>query len=249
MIIALAQGGPDRAEEFIEIAKQRKAKAICFPELMGDYTLDMEQLYERAKDTEKKLKELSEDILIVCGMPENDRYVKGVIYDSGFAVENGEVIGRYRKTHVHPSECSAFRAGNSLEVFDSEIGKIAIAICFDHAFPEIFRIYALKGAEIIFILSAVPEGYEHLLELRTRARAQDNQLFTVGCNACNSNFCGRSLIADPKGNIVAQAGRGEELLFADIDLSSIEKERISEPVFRCRRDDLYSRELKKCLEQ
>jgi len=254
MILAVAQmvSGLGRAKELIAEARESGARAIVFPELFPTgYSLDLEYLYEQAKNTESAIDELvrlSDGMLIVCGMPERDERVKGVLYDSAFAIENGRVTGKYRKTHVFPAERSVFREGDSLDVFDSGIGRIAMAICFDHAFPELFRIYALKGAELIFIPSAVPKGYEHLLELRTKARAQDNQIFVVGCNMCGSGFCGRSLVVDPKGKVVAQAGEGEELLLCEIDLSAVEEERLSEPVFRCRRDDLYVREMRRCLE-
>lgn len=254
MIIAPAQmrGGLDRVKDFVTEARDEGARVVVFPELCTTgYSLSLVSLYEQAEETESAVSELaslSENMLIVCGLPERDRRVRGILYDSAFAIENGKVIGRYRKTHIYPAERSVFREGNALDVFDSGIGRMAMAICFDHAFPEVFRIYALKGAEIIFILSAVPKGYEHLLELRTRARAQDNQLFVVGCNMCSSGFCGRSVVADPKGSVIAQAGEDEELLLCEIDLNTVEKERLSEPVFRCRRDELYIREMKRCSE-
>ena len=59
--------------------------------------------------------------------------------------------------------------------------RIGLAICFEAAFPPIFSTLALQGAQVIFNPSAVPVGYAHLQDVRTRARAQDNQCFVVDC--------------------------------------------------------------------
>jgi predicted amidohydrolase len=105
-------------------------------------------------------------------------------------------------------------------------------ICFEHAFPDVATALALRGAQVLVIPSAVPFGYEHRLTLRTRARAQDNQVFAVGCNLAGDGFCGRSLVADPRGEVLAEAGTEETVLRA-----AIERER--EPALRLRRPDLY----------
>lgn len=68
-----------------------------------------------------------------------------------------------------------------------------MATCYDHAFGEMFRLLALKGAEVIFIPSAVPKDFEYLLDLRTQARAQDNQIFTVAVNIRKGTADGRLL--------------------------------------------------------
>ena len=230
----------------MEEAKRKGANIVSCPELFTTgYELTLQQYLALAEtipgETTEKMGE--EGLTIIGGIIEKDERIKGVLYDSAFIVEDSRFLGKYRKTHLYPTEHQFFRAGNDFPVFDSVFGKIGMAICFDHAFPEIFRIYALKGAEIVFIPSAVPKGYEHLLELRTRARAQDNQIFVAGVNRCgkekNKEYCGRSLIVDPKGNTIVEAGEKEEIVYATIDLKDIEKERISEPVLRSRRSELY----------
>ncbi len=113
-------------------------------------------------------------------------------------------------------------------------GRLGMMICFEHAFPDVATALALRGAQVLVIPSAVPFGYEHL---RTRARAQDNQGFAVGCNLAGDGFCGRSLVADPRGEVVAEAGTEETVLRAVLDLAAIERER--EPALRLRRPDLY----------
>jgi predicted amidohydrolase len=121
-------------------------------------------------------------------------------------------------------------------------GRLGLMICFEHAFPEIATALALAGAEVLAIPSAVPTGYEHLMVLRTRARAQDNQLFAVACNLTGGPFCGRSLIAGPDGAVLAAAGEDESVLRATIDLGAIERERRNEPALALRRPELYAPE-------
>ena len=118
------------------------------------------------------------------------------------------------------------------------------AICFEHAFPQIFTILALQGAEVVFIPSAVPVGYEYLLNLRSRARAQDNQLFVVAVNRVGREggvtYCGLSKVVNPRGEVIAEASRAdEELLVAELNLDLILKERKQEPVLRSLRPELY----------
>jgi predicted amidohydrolase len=238
----------ERSLSFLEEAKKQGANIICFPEFFTtSYKLTLNQYQALAEtipgETTDRIRSLSKGLTIIGGIVEKDDRIKGLLYDSAFIVENSKLIGKYRKTHLYPTEHQFFRAGKELPVFSSIFGKIAIAICFDHAFPEIFRIYALKGAELVFIPTAVPKGYEHLLELRTRARAQDNQIFVASANGCgkekDKQYCGGSLVVDPKGRIIARGGEQEEIVYANIELEDIEKERILEPVFRSRRSELY----------
>ena len=107
-------------------------------------------------------------------------------------------------------------------------------ICFEHAFPEIATTLALDGAQVLVIPSAVPVGYEHLLALRTRARAQDSQVFAVASNLAEDGFCGGSMIVDPRGEIAA-AQAEEAAIGATIDLEAIQRERRREPALRLRR--------------
>ena len=118
-------------------------------------------------------------------------------------------------------------------------GRLGPMLCFEHAFPEIATALALRGAEVLVIPSAVPIGFEHLLMLRTRARAQDNQVYAVACNMTGHGFCGGSLVADPRGDVLVSAGLGETVLLADLDLDAVRRERVQEPALRLRRPELY----------
>jgi predicted amidohydrolase len=162
-----------------------------------------------------------------------------VLYDTVVAVAPDGRVTPYRKSHLHPTESELFAAGTELVVAPTPAGRLGMMICFEHAFPDVATTLALRGAQILVIPSAVPVGYEHLLTLRTRARAQDNQVFAVGCNLAGNSFCGRSLIADPRGDVLAEAGPEETVLRATLDLAAIDREREREPALRLRQPDLY----------
>lgn len=161
------------------------------------------------------------------------------IFDSVVASTAGADPVVYRKTHLYPAEAPIFSAGKGLVAFDDRDGtRLGLMICFEHAFPEIATTLALDGGQVLLIPSAVPVGYEHVLALRTRARAQDNQVFAVACNM-SAPFCGLSLIVDPRGEVLAQAGSGEETIIADLTLEAVAEERAREPSLQLRRPELY----------
>ena len=235
----------------IELIEQLKGmNIVCLPEFFTTgYGLKFRDFLDLADTipggTTKTLEKLSakKDLIIIGGIVERDEKIEGVLYDSAFVIDNGEFIGKYRKDHLYPAEHQFFKQGDDIPIFETSAGRIGLAICYDHAFPELFRILALKGAELIVVPSCVPIGYEYLLKLRTRARGQDNQLFVIGANSCakegETKYCGNSMIVDPRGEIIAQAGAEEEIIIGEIDYKEILKERMQEPVLRSRRVELY----------
>ena len=228
----------------------REVEIVCFPELFNTgYHLGTvgEKLAELAEPvpgpTTQRMAEVARvrGLGIVGGIVER---AGDAFYDSAFLIDpNGRLVGVHRKTHLYPPERAYFQPGEGLETFELCGTRVGVAICFEHAFPPIFTTLALKGAQVIFIPSAVPVGYEYLLDLRTRARAQDNQLFVVATNLTGENgetqFCGRSQIVSPKGEVLAKAGREEGAVVAQLDLSLIERERRQEPVLSLLRPELY----------
>ena len=184
------------------------------------------------------------DVALVAGVLERDPAIPEVLYDSAVLVErDGTLVGRYRKTHLYPDEHAWFRAGNELPVFELAGWRVGVAICFEHAFPEIFSTLARRGAQLVLNPSAVPVGYGYLQHLRCRARAQDNQMFVAGVNHAGNEgaarYGGGSLIADPRGDVVASADADAAVVVAELEPGRIRSERLQEPVFRARRPELY----------
>ena len=184
-------------------------------------------------------------LAIVAGVAERDPDLEGLLYDTAVLLDSrGELVGRYRKAHLHPSEHGFFRPGSELPVFALAGLRIGIAVCFEHAFPQIFTTLARRGAELVVNPSAVPVGFGHLQDLRTRARAQDNQIFVAAINHVGKEgavtYCGRSQVADPRGEVVAMApDAAPAAVVAELDLELIRQQRRQEPVFRALRPELY----------
>jgi predicted amidohydrolase len=231
-----------------------KADIVCFPELFTTgYRPDLlkEALYTLAETvpgaTTDTLCKKAQDcrLTIVGNIVEKHPVNAGVLYNTAFIIDReGNLRVRYRKFHLYPTESLYFRAGNRFPVVSLGQTTIGVAICYDHAFPELFRLLTLKGAEIIFIPSAIPTGYEYLLNLRTRARAQDNQIFVATANRVgkegNILYCGLSKVADPKGEVIAEASFDkEQILYTQINLHLILAERKQEPILKSLRPEIY----------
>jgi predicted amidohydrolase len=156
---------------------------------------------------------------------------KNTIYNSAILIsDRGRVAGVYRKTHPFPTErIDRTRAGGGgwttpgteLPVFDCGFAKVGITICYEGDFPELSRILALKGAEVILRPSALLRSFE-IWDLTTRARAYDNHVYmmavnAVGPDAGGSYYFGHSMIVSPIAQKLAQARGGEEIISAELD--------------------------------
>lgn len=175
------------------------------------------------------------DLTLVVGFLEIDG---DALFDAVLVADPDGRRVVYRKTHLYPAEQPVLGAGDELVVAPTRRARVGVMICFEHAFPELATSLALDGTQILAIPSAVPKGYEYVLNLRTRARAQDNQLFVVATNMADP-FCGESLVVDPRGDVLAAAGTEEEIILATLDLGAVEAERSREPALHLRRPELY----------
>jgi len=146
---------------------------------------------------------------------------------------DGGVVGWYDKVHLFPklSEDRYLVAGDRVPVFDLPWGPTALAICYDLRFPELFRRYWLGGDPcLVLVPSAWPEPRLKFFTLMTRARACENQCFVASCNRAGEGdgdqpAFGKSLVADPWGEQLGEAGRGAELLTLELPLGRIGKAR------------------------
>ena len=146
-----------------------------------------------------------------------------VIVESGGKIFNrclvanrrGELVASYDKTHLFSfaHEDDVFTAGDKISVVELDGVRCGLAICYDLRFPEFVRKIALAGAEIIFIPAAWSLKRLTPRQILTKARAIENQIFVVFANAS-----GKSEVVNPRGEVVAESGRGEEILSAEINL-------------------------------
>ncbi|HOW27377.1 MAG TPA: carbon-nitrogen hydrolase family protein [Elusimicrobiota bacterium] len=151
---------------------------------------------------------------------------RNVVYNSALLVDrHGRVAGIYRKTHPFPTERLEGNGwttpGTSLPVFKTDFGTVGITICYEGDFPELSRILALKGAEIILRPSAFLRSFE-IWELTNKARAYDNHVYLVGVNAVGpdasgNSFAGHSMIVSPIARTLAQARGSDEIISSELD--------------------------------
>jgi len=159
---------------------------------------------------------------------------------------NGEILTTYSKIHLFTPgyENTAFTPGTGLATFtDGEI-NFGLAICYDLRFPEIFRLYRRKGVHAVIVPAAWPESRLRYWELFIQSRAAENQMYIAGVNTTGTNpvdrYAGASMTADPNGNIIARAGKGNELLYYEINPLVAEAARHDFPVENDRNDMLYA---------
>ena len=146
-----------------------------------------------------------------------------VIVESGSKIFNrclvanrrGQVVATYDKAHLFSfaHEGDVFSAGDAVATVELDGVRCGLAICYDLRFPEFIRKLAVAGAEIIFIPAAWSIKRLTPRRILTKARAIENQVFVVFANSA-----GFSEVVNPLGEVVAESGRGEEILTATIDL-------------------------------
>jgi omega-amidase len=166
--------------------------------------------------------------------------------NTALAIGNdGRILTSYSKIHLFsPShEENMFRPGTELGIFSLGSLTCGIAICYDLRFPALFRVYAHKGVQAVFVPSAWPQSRIRYWELFIAARAAENQMYVMGVNTTGKTpvdtYPGVSITADPHGVIISRANEAEQLLFSDIDPGDVERTRKAFPVGKDCRDDLY----------
>jgi 5-aminopentanamidase len=184
-------------------------------------------------------------IALLLGYPE--RGGDGAIYDAACLIgRDGRSLANYRKCHLFgPLDRDMFRAGESPPaVIELDGIRIGILICYDVEFPESVRLLALAGADLVAVPTALMDPFEIVVRTIVPARAVENQVFLAYANRCGREgdlrYCGLSRVLGPDGADLVCAGRGEELVLADLDLERLRTARRHSPYLRDRRPELYA---------
>lgn len=213
---------------YIRLAKAKHADIVCFPEscLHKRDSLDINHAI---------IKRISEECRrnsIWCIVTDDILKKNKKVYNTAVLIDRkGKVRGEYRKIHLHGDETSA---GKNPFVFRTDFGRIGIAICWDLAFPELFRKMKDKGAQIVFCPS-MWEGYDlgmhddekkefDILKALTLSRAYENIFFVALCNPTkNSRYLiPYSAICSPT-KIIGEIKHREGLLVRKINTGEIRK--------------------------
>lgn len=158
---------------------------------------------------------------------------------------DGTELLNYGKVHLFgDDERAAFSpAEEGPAVVDFQGIPTSMVICYDVEFPETVRAAAVAGAELLLVPTALAHGFDSVPQLLLRARALESQLTVAYANHSGSEdgclFLGGSVIAGPDGALLAAAGEGEQLLFAEVDAGAARRARAAVPYLEERRPDLY----------
>jgi omega-amidase len=151
---------------------------------------------------------------------------------------SGRRIARYSKLHLFSpgGESRHYAPGAKVTLFPWSELKVAAFICYDLRFPEIFRMAVQRGAGLLVVIANWPaKRHAHWTAL-LRARAIENLAYILGVNRCGKDpqheYLGGSVIINPWGETVAEAGADETILSARLDLKAMNRLRLDFPVLR-----------------
>lgn len=145
------------------------------------------------------------------------------LYNTAVVVApSGHVALKYRKVHLFGrNEADVLTPGDAISVAPVIDVTLGLATCYDLRFPELFRSIIDAGATATAICSAWPEARAEHWRLFTSARAVEEQMHVIACNAVGSQngleLAGLSRVVDPWGTVVAEAGTEEGFTYADLD--------------------------------
>lgn len=250
-----------RAEELIDEAAARGAQLVALPEYV-DY-LGERDGKESAAETipgptsERFAAKAQEHGIHLLGGSVHERTDRpGMFYNTSVLYgPNGDILAKYRKIHlfdieisgnVSASESTTIVPGEEIVTADVEGHTVGLTICYDLRFPELYRLLALDGAEVLFVPAAFTmfTGKDHWHVL-LRARAIENQAFViapgqVGAHEPNNSQCyGHSVVIDPWGVVLADGANSEGVVVTDLDFEHLRKMRREVPSLANRRPSAY----------
>jgi len=219
---------------------------VVLPEMWGTGFAykELNELATRTGDLVEELGALSAQygMVIVGSLPEPH---ENKVYNTAYVLDRGKMRGKYRKIHLFSlmQEDRSFDSGCSPLLVDTSVGKLGVFICYDLRFPELARRLAVEGAEILVVPGEWPKPRQEHWRTLLRARAIENQLFLVSANCCGMvgklDFFGMSMIIDPKGEVLAEAGYEPLNITATLDFALMEEWRSQIPCFTDRKPECY----------
>jgi predicted amidohydrolase len=218
-----------RCLEMIQVTAKEGARLIVFPEcaLTGYCFSSLEEALPVAEpipgpSTDKLIAACRElKVYVVIGLLEKDG---DKCYNAAALLGLQGLVGKHRKLHLPYLGIDRFvnHGDLPLTVYETEVGRIGLGICYDVNFPEHSRVLALQGADVIVLPTNWPEGLEVIPSLVIPTRALDNHLYCVAINRVGEErgfkFIGRSKVAHWLGLTLAEGKPDEEdILYAEIE--------------------------------
>lgn len=244
-----------RSIDFIAEAAAGKAELVCFPEF--------QMAFSPATQSTKELAAISEPVGggFVTALSRAARknrvgvvatiYEKGSanrVYDTALVLSPAGLVSTiYRKLHLYDAlgfkESARLAKGKDIKrPIRTNAGSVGLMICYDLRFPELSRILTLKGAEVLVAPSAWVQGEMKEVHWQTmvKARAIENGSYLVAPDQVGNIYCGRSMVVDPFGVVLADMETREGIEIVEVDRQRIREIRKSLPLLKNRRSDVYS---------
>ncbi len=249
------------AIEYIGDAKSKKAELVAFPEFLMAYSPSNQTANELSKIAEPvngefatALREAARknSIGVVATIYEKSR-IKNRVYDTALLIDKtGKLSSVYRKLHLYDAfgfkESAKLAAGKELtKPTRTSIGSVGMMICYDIRFPEMSRMLALMGANILVMPSAWVQGEMKVEHWQTmlKARAIENGCYVVAPDQVGNIYVGHSMVVDPFGKIVLDMEERIGLEVIDLDNKLVNDVRKKLPLLKNRRSDIYYKYFKK----
>ena len=228
-IILDSEGNLARCLELMKAAAKEGARLIVFPEaaLSGYVFRSLDEALPLAEpipgpSTVRIMDACREqDVYVVVGLLEKDR---SKFYNTAVLIGPSGLMGKYRKLHLPYLGIDRFlnHGDLPLKVYDTDVGRIGLSICYDLDFPEHARVLALMGAEVIVTVANWPEGIEFIPEYVVRTRARENIVHQVAVNRVGEErgvrFFGRSMFVNCMGAPLAEGKPyQEDIIYAGIN--------------------------------
>ncbi|MEY9094718.1 carbon-nitrogen hydrolase family protein [Paenibacillus sp. RC84] len=260
----------DQVEHYVKTAQEFDSDFVLFPELFTTQLLSIRNPGEGAL-TINDLPSFTDSYMeLFKGLAKSTGMYLiggthiiedgGRLYNSAFLFYPDGRVGEQRKLHITPTEVKEWNmgAGDALQVFDTDKGRIAILVCYDMEFPEIVRMAKARGADVIFCPSCTDDRHGfHRVRYSCHARTIENQIYVVVTGTIGSlptvdfmrgNF-GQAAVLTPNDvpfpprGILAEGEINDDMIItADLDLALLEevREKGSVTTWRDRRTDLYT---------
>ena len=247
------------ARRYVRSAAGRGADLVIFPEcFVQSYALRRAVLALAEAADGPALRAVAAmaataSIAIVVGLIETNPADPTRPFNSAAVIDgSGRLVGMYRKVHLFDREGEAFTAGDAYPVFDVPLGRrtgrevrLGVCICADIEFPEVARLLAIGGAELIAVASADMEPYRVQQAANLMSRAIENNIPIALANTVDRRpsvtFFGGSGIASPDGRLVSAGYGRPRLMMTTLSDAAIEAAGGAGSSLRARRLDTYGR--------
>ncbi len=252
----------EKAIKLIKEASDKGANMVVLPEM---WNCPYSNIFfgkfaeEEGEETYEFMSKIAKEkgIYLIGGSIPEKEIIKGEkkLYNTTYVFnKEGKEIGKHRKVHLFDidikgkvtfKESTTLSPGETIQTIDTEYGKIAVAICFDIRFPEMFRKLTLEGAKIIIVPGAfnINTGPSHW-HLSIRARAVDNQIYVAAVSPARSKdghfeAYAHSSLVDPWGKILLDLDVEEKVEIGNVDLNYVDSIRKQLPILSARKEWLY----------